>query len=89
MMDRTYFYFFGRSFMYTVLLILLIISGLIFALSVALMPPKGGLGVMAGSMGGSSHEYGSAKSFESVLKTAAYISGAICVGVSLVLPFFA
>jgi len=71
----------------TVLIVILVLTGIIFVGSVLLMSPKGGLG--AGIMGGAAgnHEYGSKKSVEGKLKYIALISGIGFVVIALFLPY--
>jgi protein translocase SecG subunit len=72
--------------MRSIVIAVLIISGVIFAGSVMLMSPKGGLGVAIGGVGGS-NEYGSKKSLENTLKQSALWSVIIFVLASLILPY--
>jgi len=72
--------------MQSVLLIVLILSGIIFIWSVMFMSPKGGLGVGLGGMSGGG-EYGSKKSVENTLKKAAVISAIIFVVVAVSYPY--
>lgn len=73
--------------MYTSLIVLLVITGIIFVGAVLLMSPKGGLGVgIAGMAGGG--EYGSKKSIETTLKKVAVVSAIAFVAISLFLPYF-
>ena len=69
----------------TLLVIWIIITGVIFMLSVLLMNPKGGLGFGIGGVSGV-NEYGSKKSVESTLKKAAIISGVLFVIFVFVYP---
>lgn len=74
--------------MVNALIILMILSGIIFAGTVMLMNPKGGLGVIGGLSGGiGGNEYGSKKSLESTLKRTATVSGIIFVCICIVLPY--
>lgn len=72
--------------MKTLLIILLILSGIIFVWSVLLMSPKGGLGSAIGGMGWSD-EYGWKKSMEGKLKKVAIVTSLIFVVISVVLPY--
>lgn len=72
--------------MRTLLIILLIVSGIIFVWSVLLMSPKWGLGAAIGGIGWSD-EYGSKKSMEGKLKKVAIVTVSIFVIISLVLPY--
>lgn len=74
--------------MYTVMLILLILTGIIFIGSVLLQSPKGGgiwMGIGGASAGG--NEYGSKKTMEGKLKKIALISGILFVIIVLFLPY--
>ncbi len=70
----------------TILVIVMIISGIIFMLSVLLMNPKGGLGFGIGWLGGV-NEYGSKKSIETTLKKTAIISIVIFIITVLIYPY--
>ncbi len=67
-------------------IIAMVIAGIVFAGSVMLMSPKGGLGVALGGAG-SSNEYGSKKSLESTLKTSAIVGLVIFLATAVVLPY--
>ncbi len=74
--------------MYTVMLILLILMGIVFIGSVLLQSPKGGgiwMGIGGASAGG--NEYGSKKTMEGKLKKIALISGILFVIIVLFLPY--
>lgn len=74
--------------MYTVMLILLILAGIVFIGSVLLQSPKGGgiwMGIGGASAGG--NEYGSKKTMEGKLKKIALISGILFVIIVLFLPY--
>ena len=74
--------------MYTVMLILLILTGIVFIGSVLLQSPKGGgiwRGIGGASAGG--NEYGSKKTMEGKLKKIALISGILFVIIVLFLPY--
>ena len=73
--------------MYTLLVAILVVSGLLFVLSVLMMSPKGGLGFGISGIGGS-NEYGSKKSIETTLKKVANISVALFVIAAILLPYF-
>ncbi len=73
--------------MYTLLVAVLIVSGLLFVLSVLMMSPKWGLGFWISGIGGS-NEYGSKKSIETTLKKVANISIAIFIISAVLLPYF-
>lgn len=64
----------------------MILAGLVFVWSVLLMSPKWGIGLGIGGMSGAS-EYGSKKSLEGKLKTAAVISGGLFVIIAIILPY--
>lgn len=66
--------------------VLLILSGIVFAISVLLMSPKGWLGLGIGGATGWG-EYGSKKSIEGSLKKAALISGILFCLAALFLPY--
>lgn len=70
----------------TVLIGILLVSGLLFVGSVLLMSPKGGLGMGIAGMSGMG-EYGSKKSVENTLKKSALISAIIFVGSVIFLPY--
>lgn len=72
--------------MKTLLIILLVLSGIIFVWSVLLMSPKGGLWSAIGWIWWSD-EYGSKKSVEGKLKIVAIITSVIFVAISLILPY--
>lgn len=59
--------------MTSLLLIIIILTGFMFILSIMLMAPKGGLGFGVGGMS-TSNEYGSKKSLEWTLKKSAIFS---------------
>ena len=74
--------------MYTLMLILLILTGIVFIGSVLLQSPKGGgiwMGIGGASAGG--NEYGSKKTMERKLKKIALISGILFVIIVLFLPY--
>lgn len=74
--------------MYTVMLILLILTGIVSIGSVLLQSPKGGgiwMGIGGASAGG--NEYGSKKTMEGKLKKIALISGILFVIIVLFLPY--
>lgn len=72
--------------MTTLLLILMIGSGIVMSIAILLMAPKWGLGFWLGGMWGS-NEYGTKKSIEWSLKTVATIWAIVFVCSSLVYPF--
>ena len=72
--------------MKTLLILLLIISGIIFVWSVLLMSPKWWLGSAIGGLGWWD-EYWSKKSLEWKLKKVALITSIIFVLISLILPY--
>ncbi|MFA6256084.1 MAG: preprotein translocase subunit SecG [Candidatus Absconditabacterales bacterium] len=72
--------------MRTLLIIVLILTGIAFVGSVMLMSPKGGLGLGIGGMAGG-NEYGSKKTLENKLKKVALITGVLFLLVSLILPY--
>lgn len=72
--------------MNTLLLVLMISSGIIMSIAILLMAPKGGLWFGLGWMGGS-NEYGTKKSIEWSLKTVATIWAILFVLSSLIYPF--
>ena len=74
--------------MFTALIILLILTGIVFVSSVLLQSPKGGgigMGIGGASAGG--NEYGSKKTMEGKLKKIALISGILFVIIVLFLPY--
>ena len=74
--------------MHTLLIVLMIMTGIVFVASVLLQSPKGGglgLGFGGGNAGG--NEYGSKKTMESKLQWAAVISGILFVVIVVLLPF--
>lgn len=73
--------------MKTLLVVLLILSWIVFVVSVLLMSPKGGLGFGIGWASSSSNEYGSKKSIETSLKKTALVSGIIFGAIVLFLPY--
>lgn len=72
--------------MITVLNVLLIISGLVFATTIMLMSPKWWIGFSIWGMN-STNEYGSKKSLEHNIKNVAYVSGAIFLIVCVLYPY--
>ncbi len=72
--------------MKTLFIIALILTGIIFVVSVLLMSPKGWLWLGIGWAAGS-NEYGSKKSIESTLKKTALIAGALFFVTALFLPY--
>ncbi len=72
--------------MRSIVLILMVIAGVVFAGSVMLMSPKGGLGVALGGVS-SSNEYGSKKSLESTLKKTATASLVVFLMTAIALPY--
>jgi protein translocase SecG subunit len=72
--------------MVTLVFIIMVLSGIIFILSVLLMAPKGGLGFGVGGMA-TSNEYGSKKSLEGTLKKSAFISIVIFTICALIYPY--
>ncbi|MFZ2150679.1 MAG: preprotein translocase subunit SecG [Candidatus Absconditicoccaceae bacterium] len=72
--------------MRTILITIMILSGVVFIGSVLMMSPKGGLGLGIGGLSGS-NEYGSKKSIEGKLKQVAVVSGIIFGLIALVLPY--
>ncbi len=75
--------------MWTVLLVIILITGVIFAITVSLMNPKWGLGVIAWWLGWGGDEYGSKKSIEWTLKKTALVTGIIFAIVCFVYPYVA
>lgn len=74
--------------MYTALIIVMILSGIVFITSVLLQSPKGGgigMGIGGASAGG--NEYGSQKTMEGKLKKIALVSGILFVIIILFLPY--
>lgn len=74
--------------MFTALVVLLILTGIVFIASVLLQSPKGGgiwMGIGGASAGG--NEYGSKKTMEGKLKKIALISGIFFVIIVLFLPY--
>ena len=69
------------------LIALLILSGIVFVVSVLLMSPKGGIGLGLGGWANSSNEYGSKKSLEGKVKKVALAAALVFVLVSLILPY--
>ncbi len=65
---------------------LMMISWVVFVISVLMMSPKGGLGLGLG-WAGNSTEYGSKKSLEGKLKNIAILAGIVFVVTSLILPY--
>ena len=74
--------------MITLIFILLIFSGVIFMISIALMTPKGWIWFWVGGMA-TSNEYGSKKSLEWTLKKSAIISIVIFTSCAIVYPYMA
>lgn len=72
--------------MYTLLIVILVLSGIWFVWSVLLMSPKGGIWLGIGGFSGW-NEYGSKKSLEWRIKKIALITAIIFVLVSLILPY--
>lgn len=72
--------------MKTLVLGLLIVSGILFAGSVLLMSPKGGLGIGIWGMSAGG-EYGSKKSVETTLKKVSYITAAIFLFCAVAYPY--
>jgi len=72
--------------MTSLVLTLMIISGIIFIISIMLMTPKGGIGFGIGGMS-TSNEYGSKKSVESTLKKSAIVSIVVFTLCALVYPY--
>ncbi len=74
--------------MKTLLITGLVITGLIFVLSVLMMSPKGGLGMgIGGSAGVGWGDYGSKKSLEGKLKVVATVCAIAFVLIALFLPY--
>lgn len=72
--------------MRTIVLIIMILSGIIFMGSVMLMSPKGGIGFWLGGMSWA-HEHGSKKSLEWTLKRTALRTAVIFCCTVLILPY--
>lgn len=72
--------------MRTLLIILMIISWVVFVISVLMMSPKGWLGLGIWWMGNTS-EYWSKKWLEGKLKNIAILAGLVFVITSLILPY--
>lgn len=72
--------------MYTLLIIIMILSGVAFIWSVLLMSPKWGIWLGIGGFSGW-NEYGSKKSLEVRIKKIAIIAAIIFVLVSIILPY--
>lgn len=72
--------------MATLILIVMILSGLLFIGSVLLMTPKGGIGFGIGGMA-TSNEYGSKKSIENTLKKSALINIIVFTACAMVYPY--
>ena len=72
--------------MKTLFTLFLILTGIIFVISVMLMTPKGGLGLGIGWAAGS-NEYWSKKSIEATLKKTALIAGILFGVCALFLPY--
>ncbi len=72
--------------MKTLFTLALILTGIVFVISVLLMTPKGGLGLGIGWAAGT-NEYGSKKSIETTLKKTALISGILFAATALFLPY--
>lgn len=74
--------------MLTLLIALMVITGIVFIASVLLQSPKGGgLGLGIGGASASGNEYGSKKTMESKLQKIAIISACIFVILCLFLPY--
>ncbi len=74
--------------MRTLLIVVLIVSGLLFTGAVLMMSPKWWLGAwIAGFSGSSWGDYGSKKSVESTLKKVAYLTSVVFVITSILLPY--
>ncbi len=72
----------------TLLTIGLVITGVVFVLSVLMMSPKGGLGMgIGGAAGVGGWDYGSKKSLESKLKIVATVCAIAFVLIALFLPY--
>ena len=76
----------NRFSMRTLLLIVLVVSGLLFCWSVLLMTPKGWLWAWIAGVWGSS-DYGSKKSVENTLKRVAIVTSILFVVVCIALPY--
>lgn len=72
--------------MATLVLIIMLLSGIVFIGSVLLMTPKGGIGFGIGGMA-TSNEYGSKKSIENTLKRSALVSIVIFTLCAMVYPY--
>jgi protein translocase SecG subunit len=72
--------------MRTLLIIVLVLSGIVFVWSVLLMSPKGGLWLWIWGMSWG-NDYGSKKTLENKLKKVALIFGIIFLLISLILPY--
>lgn len=72
--------------MTTLLNIIIIVSGIVFATTVMLMSPKWwlGFGIWWASQ---TNEYGSKKSLEHTFRRAAYISGAVFIVACVLYPY--
>ncbi len=74
--------------MTTVLIVLLVLSWLIFSVTVMLMDPKwNGLGAIGWMSIWGSNEYWSKKSLDATLKKTAIVSGAVFTLVCLAYPY--
>ena len=72
--------------MHTLLVILMVLSGIAFIGSVLLMSPKGGLGLGIGGFSGG-NEYGSKKSLEGKIKKIALATAIVFVLCAFILPY--
>ena len=72
--------------MATLVLIVMILSGILFIGSVLLMTPKWGIGFGIGGMA-TSNEYGSKKSIENTLKKSALINIIVFTACAMVYPY--
>jgi len=72
--------------MATLVLIIMILSGILFIGSVLLMTPKWGIGFGIGGMA-TSNEYGSKKSIENTLKKSALVNIIIFTACAMVYPY--
>lgn len=72
--------------MKTLFTVILILTWIVFVVSVLLMSPKGWLGLGIGWAAGS-NEYGSKKSIESTLKKSALVAGILFCATALFLPY--
>jgi protein translocase SecG subunit len=72
----------------SILVVIMLISGIVFSGCILLMAPKGGLGVAIGGAG-AANDYGSKKSFESTLKRTALVSVIVFLVTVLLLPYIA